>query len=212
MLGLGDLVYENGEWENYDPNFFLPYRNQLRRSMIWPSIGNHEKITEAGAPFYANFHLPTDTGAPGHPSGTERYYSFDHGMAHFVCLDTSENIAVDDAQHSWLSDDLDDAIARGMRWKIVFTHKPPYTKGSHDSEFEGDLISIQNNVVPLIESKGVDLFIAGHSHDYERSFLAAGGSVVQGHPTDYTKTILRHHLRGHGLRRQVGPAAPSTTR
>ncbi|MAB79962.1 MAG: hypothetical protein CMJ89_11475 [Planctomycetes bacterium] len=186
-LGLGDLVYPSGELEDYDPNFFKPYVSLMRQSLLWTAIGNHDVGTGSAAPYLANFYLPTDTGAPGHPSGSERYYSFDHGLTHFVCIDSVDNITVGDEQYNWISDDLDDATARGMRWKIVYTHKPPYTKGTHDSDVENDLIALQANLVPLTESKGVDLFLSGHSHNYERSYLAAGGSVLQSHPSDYTK-------------------------
>src|SRR5262249_27084596 len=90
VLGLGDLVYENGEPENYAPRFFTPYAPLLRRTDLWTALGNHETHTDDGAPYFEAFYLPTQSGAPGHPSNTEHYYSFDHGMAHFVCID-SEN-------------------------------------------------------------------------------------------------------------------------
>ena len=188
-LGLGDLVYPTGEWENYDPNFFEPYSPLMRRALLWTAIGNHDVGTGSGAPYDANFYLPTDTGAPSHPSNSERYYSFDYGMAHFVCVDTVNHVTAGDVQYNWLEADLDDAIARGMRWKIVFTHKPPYSKGSHDSDVDNDLIALRTDLVPLCESKGVDLFFAGHSHNYERSYLVSGNAVLQNHPNDYTKSV-----------------------
>lgn len=187
---MGDIVYENGEWENYNPRFFSPLVDVLDRLVLWPTMGNHDVRTGNGAPFLGNFVLPTDSGAPGTTSGTEVYYSFDYGLAHFAALDASgrTNLAVGAPMHQWLAADLDDAIARGKRWLIVFTHNPPYTKGSHDSDVEGDLIIIRNNFVPLIESKGVDLFLAGHSHNYERSYLLQGNAILQNDPSVYSKT------------------------
>jgi PKD repeat protein len=187
-LGLGDLVYENGEWENYDPHLFEPYTGLFRRTTFWPTMGNHDYKTENGAPYKDAFHLPTQSGAPGHPSGTELYYSFDHGMVHFSCLDSeSSDSNPGSAMYTWLADDLDDARARGKRWLIAFMHHPPYSKGTHDSDDESELVTLRQNLVPLLESKGVDLVLVGHSHVYERSFLAKNGGILQNHPSDYTK-------------------------
>jgi hypothetical protein len=65
---------------------------------------------------------------------------------------------------------------------IAYFHKPPYTKGSHDSDFEKDLIMMRKNVTPIFEKYKVDIVIAGHSHVYERTF------AMQGH-TDLNKTF-----------------------
>jgi hypothetical protein len=89
--------------------------------------------------------------------------------------------------YQWISDDLDSARARGKRWLFVFMHHPPYSRGTHDSDSEGDMIEIHDNLVPLFESKGVDMVLVGHSHVYERSFLARNDSVMQTNTSDYTK-------------------------
>ena len=187
-LGLGDLVYENGAAADFDPKLFEPNRELFPRVAFWPTIGNHEARTSNGAPFYDAFYLPTDTGAPGHPSNSERYYSFDYGMAHFACIDSeTSSSAPGSPMYTWLADDLDDANARGKRWLIAFMHHPPYSKGSHNSNVEADLIMLRQNLVPLFESKGVDMVLVGHSHSYERSYLAQGDAVLQNDPSTYSK-------------------------
>ena len=80
-LGIGDLVYPAGEASNYNPRFFTPYAQLLRNMVIWPAMGNHDAATQNGKPYRDAFVLPTS-------SGTELYYSFDYGSAHFVCLDS----------------------------------------------------------------------------------------------------------------------------
>src|SRR6185503_12110550 len=90
-LGLGDLVYDAGEWENYDPHLFRPYAKIFGRMTFWPTLGNHDYATQSGAPYLDAFYLPTRTGAPSHPSNTEKYSSFDQGMAHFVCADSESS-------------------------------------------------------------------------------------------------------------------------
>ncbi|NQZ71221.1 MAG: metallophosphoesterase, partial [Lentisphaeria bacterium] len=59
-------------------------------------------------------------------------------------------------------------------WLIAFWHHPPYTKGSHDSDVEGQLIEMRKHIMPIMESAGVDLVLTGHSHIYERSMLMDG--------------------------------------
>jgi hypothetical protein len=75
------------------------------------------------------------------------------------------------AMAQWLRNDLENA---SQEWTIVFFHHPPYTKGSHDSDAEQDLVQIRQNLVPILEEFGVDLVLSGHSHCYERSYLLHG--------------------------------------
>ncbi len=187
-LGLGDLVYNDGEWENYDPRLFVPYAKLFRSTTFWPALGNHDTSTENGAPYIDAFYMPTQSGAPGKPSNSERYYSFDHGMAHFTCVDSeSTSTAPGSAQFTWLEADLEHARARGKRWLFVYMHHPPYTRGTHDSTSESELINLRANLVPLFDQKGVDLVMTGHSHVYERSFLAKNSAVLQADISEYTK-------------------------
>ena len=182
-LGLGDLVYESGAAADFDPKLFKPNEKLFPRVAFWPTIGNHEANTSNGAPFYEAFYLPTDTGAPGNPSNSERYYSFDHGMAHFVCIDSeTSSMSPGSAMYEWAVKDIDDAKARGKRWIFAFMHHPPYSRGTH-----GDDTEVKNNLVPMFEAKGVDMLLAGHSHVYERSFLAKGNAPIQTDDDTYTK-------------------------
>jgi hypothetical protein len=72
---------------------------------------------------------------------------------------------------TWLRDDL---AATSKPWIIAFWHHPPYSKGSHNSDTEIELIEMRENALPILEAAGVDLVLTGHSHSYERSFLIDG--------------------------------------
>jgi hypothetical protein len=72
---------------------------------------------------------------------------------------------------NWLRSDLADTT---QDWLIAFWHHPPYTKGSHDSDVESQLVQMRQNILPILESYGVDLVLCGHSHAYERSHLIDG--------------------------------------
>ena len=72
---------------------------------------------------------------------------------------------------TWLQNDL---AATNQPWVVAFWHHPPYSKGSHDSDIETELVQMRANVNPILEGAGVDLVLSGHSHSYERSFLIDG--------------------------------------
>ncbi len=140
-------------------------------------------VTVAAFPAFAyfqNFTLPTTFNSHSSvQANTEEWYSFDYGPIHFVMLDsygTQEvggvekrlDIGTDNhPQIQWLKADL---AATTKKWKIVYMHFPPYTKGSHNSDTEADLIPLRTTLNPILEGFGVDLVLTGHSHGYERSF------------------------------------------
>ncbi|GAB3164337.1 hypothetical protein GCM10027291_05490 [Telluribacter humicola] len=118
----------------------------------------------------------------GEPSGTEEYYSYDYSNIHFISLDTYglekkgddeyTRLAAHTRQYKWLERDLKKAQANpAINWIIVYTHMPPYSGGSHDSNTSIDLIPVRKNLVPLLDKYKVDLVLAGHSHDYQRTRL-----------------------------------------
>jgi 3',5'-cyclic AMP phosphodiesterase CpdA len=153
------------------------YPAMLRKSVLWPALGNHETYSfEDPMPYLTIFTLPTAGEAGGVPSGTENYYSFAYGNIHFVCLDSmTQDRGSDGPMAAWLEQDL---AANTNNWLIAFWHHPPYTKGSHNSDdpfgFDFELVEMRENIVPILESYGVDLILCGHSHCYERSYLLNG--------------------------------------
>ncbi|GAB1539287.1 hypothetical protein NUACC21_19530 [Scytonema sp. NUACC21] len=175
-LMLGDNAYDTGTYEEYQRGIFDMYPQLLRSSVLWTAIGNHDagsadSLSESG-PYYELFTMPTAGEAGGVPSGTAAYYSFDCGNIHFICLDSYGCDRTPKGRMlSWLKQDL---TASDKDWKIAFWHHPPYTKGSHDSDTEIELIEMREYVLPIIEEAGVDIVLGGHSHSYERSYLIDG--------------------------------------
>jgi predicted MPP superfamily phosphohydrolase len=177
ILMLGDNAYNDGTDAEYQNAVFNMYGSFLRQSNLWSTIGNHDTAQStnpnvATLPYFNIFTLPAAGEAGGLASGTEKYYSFDFGNIHFVCLDSmTTNRAVDGAMLTWLASDL---AANTKPWIIAFWHHPPYSKGSHNSDTETPLIEMRQNALPILESYGVDLVLSGHSHSYERSKLIGG--------------------------------------
>lgn len=174
-LLLGDNVYEDGYDFEYQTNFFMVFSSQLCQSVPWPTIGNHETYSSDASgwfPYLSEFTFLTNAEAGGIASGTPRYYSFDYANIHFVCLDAmTQSRATNGPMANWLRADLD---ANTNQWLIAFWHHPPYSKGSHDSDTEIELIEMRQNIVPILEAHGADLVLCGHSHNYERSYLLHG--------------------------------------
>jgi hypothetical protein len=172
-LMLGDNAYESGTDADYQQAVFDMYPTMLRASVLWPTLGNHDTAQATTVPptlpYFSIFTLPTGAEAGGIASGTEKYYSFDYGNIHFICLDSmTSNRSATGPMLTWLRSDLE---ATTQQWTIAFWHHPPYSKGSHDSDFDIELKEMRQNAVPILEDYGVDLMLSGHSHSYERSFL-----------------------------------------
>lgn len=175
-LMLGDNAYNSGTDSEFQAAVFDSYPELLRNTVLWSCIGNHEAVTQAGQP-YLNLHsFPTAGESGGVPSGSEHYYSFDHGNIHFVCVDSQTSGNYNDlpgggGMVDWLELDLQ---STDKDWIIAYMHHGPYTKGSHNSDTESHHIVMRQYVTPLLEKYGVDLVFSGHSHCYERSMLVNG--------------------------------------
>lgn len=181
VILLGDNAYNSGFDSDYQTKFFTEKYNEIiENSVIWPCPGNHDynnNIPFSPSPAYFDiFDCPTQGESGGLPSGTEKYYSFNHGNVHFVSLDSyGEGRMASEPMAQWLQADL---TANTLPWVVAFWHHPPYTKGSHDSDndnfLDGELVEIREEIVPIMEAFDVDLVLNGHSHSYERSYLLSG--------------------------------------
>ena len=189
-LLLGDNAYENGLDAEYQGNFFNIYQGNLTKNhVLWPSPGNHDyanssaRQADHNIAYYNVFSLPSNGEAGGVASNTEAFYSYNYGNIHFVSLDSygweTGNTRLYDTlgpQMVWLKQDL---AANTQPWTVVYFHHPPYTKTSHNSDTETELINMRQRVVKIFERYKVDLVLNGHSHGYERSFLLNGHYGVE---------------------------------
>lgn len=175
---LGDLAGrgEDNLTDYWQSHFFAPAAPFVKQVSMYPCIGNHELYDETSFPDFVypvkyldNWSLPTDN------SGTEFYYSFDKGPVHFVSVDNWwSSYSPGSSQYNWLAGDL---AATDRTWKIVFAHNGPYVSQSNKSD--GSL-TVRSNLVPLLEQRGVDLFLHGHYHEYQRNHVNGVTYVLQG--------------------------------
>jgi len=176
VLELGDNAYNTGTDTEFQGAVFNMYTTMLRKVPFWSCLGNHETAQATAFvdtyPYFQIYTFPTAGECGGVASGTEHYYSWDYGNIHFISLDSmTASRATNGAMAAWLQNDLASTTAT---WIIVLFHHPPYTKGSHNSDTEMELIQMRQNILPILEAGGVDMVLCGHSHCYERSYLLDG--------------------------------------
>ncbi len=98
---------------------------------------------------------PLDTyihvGDMAYGDGTDKEFQrrfFDVANIHFVCLDSHDlNRKPNGAMAQWLHADFEKT---NSDWLIAFWHHPPYTKRSHGSDREGQLIEMRTHIMPIL--------------------------------------------------------------
>lgn len=160
----GDIIYDTGQAASFTPQYFDIYKPTIARVPFYTALGNHDLLTLNGQPYLDAFHLPTNSA-----TGTERYYSFDYGNAHFVCLEvTVENTTPDATMLAWLDQDL---AGSGKLWKFVYFHVPAYSnEGGHGGD-----PTIAAALEPIFLARGVDVVFQGHNHFYTRTYPLVNG-------------------------------------
>ncbi len=209
VLHTGDIVYPFFTTNSMvDLRCFSVYQPHMKSAPYFFAVGNHD-LYAGDAGFLNAFYLPTNS-----VTGTEHFYSFDHGDAHFVVLlqpYASQYLLTPDdpiRQYEWLVKDL----ARTTKpWKFVFMHVPMITSGAHrfdDLARFGtpDSVDIRNTLLPVLSKYGVQMVFAGHDHNYERfnpvqgvhSVVTGGGGIGLRHlavlDTASSQFMLTHHF------------------
>lgn len=186
-LWMGDNAYNTGTENEFQSYVFNIYPAQFKSIPVYPSIGNHDygnagyqsaSAMTTNAPYFSIFTMPVAGELGGVASGTEKYYSYNYGNVHFIVLDTYGALnTVGSPMYNWLQNDL---AANTQTWTVCYFHHPPYSHGSHNSDSDGQLISVRQNIVPLLENYHVDMVLSGHSHFNERSYFIRGHYSTSG--------------------------------
>ncbi|GAA5966059.1 hypothetical protein JCM21900_004286 [Sporobolomyces salmonicolor] len=135
-----------------------------------------------------HYRMPSDVGT----QGLENFwYSYDYGMAHFVSLDTETDLGKDlpgpienatgnvngpfgypNQQINWLINDLRRVNRKKTPWVVVFLHRPWYTSTSPPT-----WPAWQQAFEKIFYDYGVDVYLNGHVHNYERFMPMFNGTV-----------------------------------
>jgi 3',5'-cyclic AMP phosphodiesterase CpdA len=165
---------DNAGWDMYF-NAFAPYN---AKTALVPVAGNHDGNLKWNW-FRNMFALKEPNNFWSNLTGV--YYSFDYGDAHFAVLNTNDMYSMSAAQQNWFLNDMKQSDAK---WKIVLTHRPPYTEGSHVNS--PDTLPMRRALIPLMDQAGADLVISGHDHIYARTRPMKGDKAAGERADAYT--------------------------
>lgn len=162
----GDNIYTYGEIEKIGAVFERPYQALLKQGVKFHAcLGNHDIATDNGNAQlrYPGFNMQG------------RYYTFRRDPVQFFVLDTNNNADWKN-QLVWLETELSRSDAP---WKIVYGHHQIYSSGVY-----GLNQPFVEMLTPLFKKYGVQLYINGHEHHYERTrsingttYLICGGGA-----------------------------------
>ena len=224
VLHCGDLVYQGFNDRSVDWRFFNYYQPHIAQAPYFMVVGNHDlncclgdgepdynptNWTANATNFQNSFFLPTNS-----VTGTEHFYSFDAGDAHFVALYNpwfaDYNFTNQSDQFRWLTNDLSGSV---KPWKFIFMHMPLATSGGHfnrddNANFINDSTELMNLLLPVATRYGVQLVMGGHDHNFERfaptngvhHFVTGGGGgavyeMKQRHPASAQFWATNHCTR-----------------
>src|SRR6478672_3048268 len=116
-------------------------------------VGNHDTEGSVLSSLMSKFNLD------------KQYYSFDYQNAHFLGLSSELDSSEDKGQFEFAKADLAKAKSNpNTDWIIVYLHRPFYSGSGADN------IGMRDMYHPLFQKYNVDLVLAGHAHNYQRSY------------------------------------------
>lgn len=190
LVLLGDNVYPAGDPARLDATVFEPFGAVLGGGAdLVAALGNHD---------VQNGNASGQVEALGMPG---RWYTWREGPAVVIVLDSTR--ADDPAQRAWLEDSL---ATTDATWRIVALHHPPYSAGWH-----GSSENVRAAFEPLFIRYGVQLVLAGHDHDYQRSEPVDGttyvvsGAGAKTRPTDRASFTAVSWSTQHFVDLQIWP-------
>ncbi len=130
IITLGDNNYPEGSWRTIDDaigqwfhqyiyNYLGNYGEGSVTLRFFPTLGNHDMMTDGGQPYFEYFTLP----------GNERYYDFTWGPVHLFALDNLETepdgFRDSSVQAAWLKDGLEASSSPGISFICItrLTHR-----------------------------------------------------------------------------------------
>jgi hypothetical protein len=158
-LHLGDVIYPSAVHGSWTAGFFAPFAPLLRTSPCYVTLGNHDLIGDDGHTVLDTFHLPQNR-----VTRDERMYSFAWGPVRTIVVDTND--APGAADLAFLRAAL---AAASEPWLVVCGHHPMRSVSRG-----GDRRDLLRQLQPELARAGVDLYLCGHDHNYQRCELAPG--------------------------------------
>jgi calcineurin-like phosphoesterase family protein len=150
----GDNAYNSGTAAEFK-KCYGPSWGRFR-SRTRPALGNHDWLTNSGAPYFAYFGSVAGDPANG-------WYSYTAATWHVIVLNSNCDFvgcAEGSPQLAWLKADL---AAHPAQCTLAIWHHPRFSSGvAHGNDV------MTGGFWQVLYDAGADLIINGHDHDYER--------------------------------------------
>jgi acid phosphatase type 7 len=205
-------------YETWWQRWFQMIQNATSQAPYMASVGNHEVScrcidlgpTSKFTVFKKKFLYPGSAMTNERGSGDNMWYSFDLGPVHFVSFSTESDYpgapvdlkryARAQTQLQWMAADLV-AVNRSVTpFVVVMGHRPIYVDSPGDVDSAGkpagQAAKIQAAFEQMFHDNQVDVFLAGHTHMYQRTLpmfnntinwergmveiIAGGGGSIEG--------------------------------
>lgn len=154
-VAIGNHEYDHTSGGQNDPS-------KAKGEGFHPSWGNYgdDSNGECGVPMTKRFHMPE--GGNG-----VFWYSHEYANIHFTWISTEHNCTAGSEMYNWLENDLASVNRARTPWLILLGHRPMYASGMDASDWSVS-IGQRQAYEDLLHKYGVDLFLTGHYHSYER--------------------------------------------
>lgn len=194
-LGDHDTVAGTG---NHDDDwyfsFYEPYRYAIARVPVFPGVGNHDssdsEVSDDRALLAANFYTDLRFGDDGEVDRASvdpgLFYRFRYGAdLELVAIDTTlaseleERHYLDHPRHRRFLEESFPAVGDDgsrPRWRIPFSHHPPYCAGPSHPNAE----HLIEGLVPLLQRSNVRLMLSGHEHNFQHSHVDGIDYLITG--------------------------------
>ena len=181
VVTTGDNVYAEGEIEDFDEDFFVPYSCLFDEGVSFHAVlGNHDDDTLKGEGQISEprFGMPA------------RNYTWRLGPISFVMFDSQEVERELDGEeefeegssYEWVLDEIEEA--EDAPWTVVVFHQPVYSAG----ETHGSEPGFAEALGEPFARAGVDLVLNGHDHNFQRgeegdvTYVVTGGGGAELYP------------------------------
>ncbi len=199
-----DATVSNMDGKNPERVFGLGDYSYASTGTCWfNKIGPIDSITKIA---FGNHEDESSEGFSGYMSHfglSQTYYAYTHDVTRVIVMDTDVADPSDSAQISFVQSELQSASTNpSIKWIIVYLHKPFYTSpntcGSSSCSNTGSAAEeLRDNYHAMFDQYGVDLVLAGHIHNYQRTFTLKYDSGSPSSPT-ITSNNANTYTEGNG--------------
>jgi Calcineurin-like phosphoesterase len=176
VLTMGDNAYPEGKDASFDDDIRKPLQQFRDKSVrFYPTLGNHDVRNASLGGNQLKYW------------GTPRYYQAHIGDVDVFAIDTTlffpgkigtytntDPARVRQAaarQLTWLDKALSSSTAK---YKIVYGHYPIHSLSESAGVDHGMTKQLRDILNPILKRDGVDAYLAGHLHAYERTDINSG--------------------------------------